>query len=150
MTRGDQQELRAGGALVLCHPTVKNLDRNPRPSRRYLYECGEVRLLAEAAALEIRSYEESWGSTGKHEDYGSFLLYEDAGDGYGYEAGEFSTIDIQWHDTGRNLTIGARSGSYPGMPATRTFLVVLHHGPQATVDREVDYRGDPLGIDFDA
>ncbi|MCB0070324.1 MAG: DUF5110 domain-containing protein [Caldilineaceae bacterium] len=77
---------------------------------------------------------------------GTFLLYEDAGDGYGYEAGEFSTIDIQWHDGTRRLRLGARTGAYPGMPARRTFLAVLHDGPGAITSQEIDYAGAPVDV----
>ena len=56
---------------------------------------------------------------------GHFSLYEDDGHTYGYERGEFSRIPIDWNDASRTLTIGARAGSYPGMPASRAFTVVL-------------------------
>ncbi len=56
---------------------------------------------------------------------GRFSLYEDDGRSYGYERGEFARIPIAWNDATRTLAIGARSGSYPGMPASRTFTVVL-------------------------
>ncbi len=61
------EQLAPGGIVALCHPTVTNLERHPRPSRRYLYEPGEMRALALAAGLEILSYEEGWAETGKHE-----------------------------------------------------------------------------------
>ena len=38
---------------------------------------------------------------------GSFLLYEDEGDGYNYEQGAFSTIDIRWEDAARRLVLDA-------------------------------------------
>jgi len=57
---------------------------------------------------------------------GSFLLYEDEGDSYNYERAAFSTIEIRWDNAARQLTIGARSGRYPGMPEQREFQVVLH------------------------
>lgn len=60
-------ELAPGGVVALCHPTVTNLERRPRPSRRYLYEAGEMRALAEAAGLEVISFEEGWMENGKHE-----------------------------------------------------------------------------------
>jgi alpha-D-xyloside xylohydrolase len=56
---------------------------------------------------------------------GRFSLYEDDGKSYGYERGEFARIPIDWNDATRTLTIGARSGRYPGMPASRTFSIVL-------------------------
>jgi alpha-D-xyloside xylohydrolase len=56
---------------------------------------------------------------------GRFALYEDDGRSYGYERGEFARIPIQWNDATRTLTIGARTGRYPGMPASRAFTVIL-------------------------
>jgi alpha-D-xyloside xylohydrolase len=56
---------------------------------------------------------------------GSFTLYDDEGDGYGYETGAYATIPIAWNDAAQTLTVGARTGSFPGMLALRTFNVVL-------------------------
>jgi alpha-D-xyloside xylohydrolase len=56
---------------------------------------------------------------------GSFTFYEDEGEGYGYEAGAYATIPITWNDAERTLTLGARTGSFPGMRSRRTFNVVL-------------------------
>ncbi len=55
-----------GGLIALCHPTLTNLERHPRPSARYLYAPGEMRELA-AATLQIIEYEEGWMDNGKHE-----------------------------------------------------------------------------------
>ena len=54
-----------------------------------------------------------------------FTLYEDAGDGYGYEKGEYSRIPIHWDDAAEALTIGKREGQFKGMLSERTFRVVL-------------------------
>lgn len=56
---------------------------------------------------------------------GSFTLYEDEGDNYAYEQGVFSIIRLTWEEAIRTLTIGERQGSYPGMPASREFLVTI-------------------------
>jgi alpha-D-xyloside xylohydrolase len=56
---------------------------------------------------------------------GRFSLYEDDGRSYGYERGEFARIPIAYDDSTRTLTIGARTGTYPGAPARRTFSVIL-------------------------
>ncbi|WP_288287564.1 TIM-barrel domain-containing protein, partial [uncultured Prevotella sp.] len=52
---------------------------------------------------------------------GSFTLYEDEGDNYNYEKGQYATITFQWNDKARTLTIGERKGSYPGMLQKRQF-----------------------------
>ena len=62
----------------------------------------------------------------------TFNLYEDAGDGYGYEAGEFATVELAWDEAARSLTIGQRVGQYPGMPPERDVVVLLHGGLDAS------------------
>ena len=69
-----------------------------------------------ADPLEIRVY------GGKD---ASFTLYEDAGDTYDYEKGQFSQIPLTWDDSKKTLTIGARTGTFPGMKMSRTFNVVF-------------------------
>jgi len=54
-----------------------------------------------------------------------FTLYEDDGLTYGYERGEYATIPIKWDETAQTLTLGRRSGSYPGMPEDRSFSVII-------------------------
>jgi|CZKI01.1.fsa_nt_gi alpha-D-xyloside xylohydrolase len=85
----------------------------------------------------------------------SFTLYEDENDTYDYEKGVYSTIRIDWDDAARRLTIGARRGSYPGMPVKRSFQVVVvgpghGAGPGVTdpADRVVAYSGDALAVQF--
>jgi alpha-D-xyloside xylohydrolase len=53
-----------------------------------------------------------------------FTLYEDDGETYGYEKGAYATIPMHWSDSAKTLTIGDRSGSFPGMLQHRTFQVV--------------------------
>jgi alpha-D-xyloside xylohydrolase len=82
-----------------------------------------------------------------------FQLYEDSGDGYAYERGERATINLHWNDKSRELTIGERSGSFPGMRDKRTFNVVLarsYHGvglePAEEYDRSVAYTGRRISV----
>ncbi len=55
---------------------------------------------------------------------GSFTLYEDENDTYDYEKGVYATIPIRWDRTRQTLTIGPRTGAFPGMLKQRTFHVV--------------------------
>ena len=64
---------------------------------------------------------------------GSFVLYEDEGDGYNYEKGAYSTITFSWNDKARQLTIGARKGDFPGLLKSRQFTIVLPDGRQQKV-----------------
>ena len=85
---------------------------------------------------------------------GSFILYEDEGDGYGYEKGACSTIRFDWNDADGILTIGPRQGTFPGMVTGRTFRVVVVRSGVATgldntsCDREVRYTGEKLTVDL--
>ena len=56
---------------------------------------------------------------------GEYTYYEDAGDGWGYERGEYALTAMRWDDAARKLTIGQRQGGYPGMKETRPFKVVV-------------------------
>ncbi len=59
---------------------------------------------------------------------GAFVLYEDEGDGHAWEAGAFSMIELRWGDAARQIVIGERAGSFPGMPIERKLELVLHEG----------------------
>jgi alpha-D-xyloside xylohydrolase len=60
---------------------------------------------------------------------GHFDLYEDEGDGYGYEKGRRVVTQISWSEKRRELTFGEPKGSFTGMPGQRHFQVVLSSGP---------------------
>ena len=65
---------------------------------------------------------------------GQFVLYEDEGDGYNYEKGAYSTINIKWNERTRTLTIGERQGNFKGMIQQRCFTIVTPDGNQKTVE----------------
>jgi alpha-D-xyloside xylohydrolase len=67
---------------------------------------------------------------------GQFSLYEDDGLTYGYERGQLSRIPIAWNDATRTLTIGARTGTFPGMLSSRTFNVIV-----VSTDAPAGYQG---------
>lgn len=91
------------------------------------------------ASLELRIY------AGQD---GSFRLYEDEGDNYGYEKGAFATIRLGWEEATRTLTLEERQGSYPGMPASREFrLTLIERGGQEFSARPtVKYEGKQVKI----
>ena len=72
-----------------------------------------------------------------------FSLYEDEGDNYNYEKGEYSIIKFIWNDKTKKLTISKRSGSFKGMMNNRTFVVQKVGTDQKT---EVKYNGDEITI----
>lgn len=91
--------------------------------------------------LEIRIY------AGKDAD---FQFYEDRGDGYAYERGARARIHLHC-DYHRNvLSLGDRSGSFPGMQMKHTFQIVLVKPGKgvgldsaAELNRTVNYQGAP-------
>ena len=72
---------------------------------------------------------------------GAFTLYEDAGDNYDYERGEFALVDFSWDDTRSELTIGARQGNYSSLVSRREYrLVFISNGGRKT--KTVQYAGE--------
>ncbi len=113
------------GAVVPYGPSVQNASERPDP-------------------LEIRVYPGADGA---------FTLYDDAGDGYAYEQGQYATIPLRWNEKARTLTIGPRQGRYPAMAARRTFRVVLvapGHGVgianEPKPDRVIAYDGTARAV----
>lgn len=75
---------------------------------------------------------------------GAFTLYEDEGDGYGYERGRSARIRFEWNDARRELTLGARQGRFPGMLLKRTLRCVLI----GVGTRLVKYAGNEKRVTF--
>lgn len=85
-----------------------------------------------ANPIELRVYR---GADGK------FTLYEDQGDTYNYEKGEYATIPISWDDARHTLKIGKRTGDFPGMLKKRTFNIIWvskNHGAGVSVTEKPD------------
>jgi alpha-D-xyloside xylohydrolase len=83
---------------------------------------------------------------------GHFTLYEDEGDSYNYEQGLFASIPIDWNEHTRQLTIGSRQGSYPGIPASRVFqpIIVTEGTTQRNVAQKSSlvYSGQKIVVDL--
>jgi len=139
------QRLPEGGRVAAAAP----LDRLPLfvragslvPLGPHLQHTGEK----PADPVELRVYP---GADGR------FDLYEDGGDGHGYERGQRAIISIRWDDVRRRLAIGRREGAFPGMLERRTLRVVVVRpgrgagiGETDAADRTVIYSGDELAID---
>ncbi|MGB8457892.1 MAG: glycoside hydrolase family 31 protein [Candidatus Acidiferrum sp.] len=84
---------------------------------------------------------------------GTFTLYEDENDTYDYEKGLYATIPFAWDDSTQSLTIGDRTGSFPGMLEKRTFRIVFvteNHGAGGglaeTADKTVEYAGKTISV----
>ncbi len=88
---------------------------------------------------------------------GSFTLYEDEGDNYNYENGQYTEIPFRWDDEAQTLTIGDRQGSFDGMLAARTFRIVKVSTRRGTGDLHtsryeavVTYDGTEIQITLDS
>ena len=85
-----------------------------------------------------------------------FDWYEDAGDSYKYEEGEYSVIPLTYIENDQTLTIGNRYGDYPGMLANRTFKIVWvekSYGTGAELplscDAEIIYSGSEVKVQLE-
>jgi alpha-D-xyloside xylohydrolase len=84
---------------------------------------------------------------------GDFALYEDENDSYNYEKGFFAIIPLHWDEAKQSLTIGDRSGKFPGMLESRTFRIVFvtaNHGAgiasSDSADKTVSYSGKSVTV----
>ena len=83
---------------------------------------------------------------------GSFTLYEDEGDNYNSEPGNFSELQFVWNEADRTLNIAPRKGSYKGMLQHRRFHIVLVGADSGIGDqpmqasKSVEYDGKAVKI----
>lgn len=63
----------------------------------------------------------------------TFTLYDDEGDNYNCEKGEYATVRLTWEESSHTLTIGKRKGQYKGMAATQTFNIITPTGKASIV-----------------
>jgi len=82
---------------------------------------------------------------------GEFLIYEDDGETYAYERGEYAVIPVKWLDGEGRLIIGDKAGSYE-LPELRLKVVWVREGvgvglEEAKPDAEVVYRGRSIAVE---
>jgi alpha-D-xyloside xylohydrolase len=125
---------RSGGGQTI--EAAAPIDRIPVYARAgAIVPFGPVKPYADAASdepTEIRVYPGADGS---------FTLYDDAGEGFGYERGEYSAIRLTWNDRKHALSIAARDGTYASNARLR---VVCGSAPQLT--RDINYTGHALQV----
>ncbi len=116
------------GSIVPCGPDVEYAEQKPWD------------------ALEIRIYPGADGT---------FTLYEDEGENHNYENGAFSEIIFSWNDAARELTIGRRTGEFPGVLQKRAFNIVVVRPTVGTgiplsrkADQVVTYKGKAVSVRF--
>nr|WP_068890096.1 glycoside hydrolase family 31 protein [Pedobacter panaciterrae] len=83
----------------------------------------------------------------------SFSLYEDEGTNYNYEKGAFATIDFNYDEKTRTLTVGDRKGSFKGMLVDRTIKIVVITPKSAKaldfnqkVNQTINYNGKAITV----
>ena len=83
---------------------------------------------------------------------GQFTLYEDENTNYGYEAGRYAQIPVNYDEASKTLTIGDRKGQFPGMLQERTFVIVpvsaakaQPYDPEAA-GQEIKYSGKKIDV----
>ena len=113
-------QTREGGQTITADAP---LDRIPVfvPSGSILPLCkGEIEWAAQCADAEweVRIYPGADAT---------FTLYQDAGDGYAYEQGEWSVVPMTWDEAKQTFTLGARRGKFTPK-GTLTMRVSLPDG----------------------
>lgn len=84
---------------------------------------------------------------------GTFTMYEDENDTYNYEKGAYATFSFKWNDAKRQMTIGKRSGTFPGMKADRVLNLVIVSPDKGTgvavvrnPEKSVNYKGEEMVV----
>jgi alpha-D-xyloside xylohydrolase len=96
-----------------------------------------------ADTLEIRIYK---GANAK------FELYEDEGDNYNYEKGNYTIIPFEWNELRQTLIIGNKIGNFEGCLKDRIFNIVLVNESEglsttiSTLKKKVKYKGKEIKI----
>lgn len=81
-----------------------------------------------------------------------FVLYDDQGDGFGYQTGQSSKITLSYTEKNRSFEIGAVEGSFENMTIERKLKVVLvdvqnGNGAKPTATGTIiDYKGKKLKV----
>lgn len=83
----------------------------------------------------------------------TFTIYEDEGDNYNYEKGQYAETVINWDDDSRVLTFEQRKNKFDGMVEERIYKIVLvseekGFGVDETEDYDqvVNYKGEKLVV----
>jgi alpha-D-xyloside xylohydrolase len=119
-----------GGQVISADAQLEKIPLHVRAGS--ILPLGPVKPYADAPSdepMEIRVYPGADGS---------FELYDDEGEGFGYEQGRYTTVRFAWHDKRRVLEIGSRQGGFPGMPQKQKLRLACADGAKF---REILYTG---------
>ncbi len=70
-----------------------------------------------------------------------FTFYDDAGDSYDFEKGEYVRIKMHWNDDKNELTISDAEGSYPEAPKQRNFTI-----RKGDKSKSISYKGKQIRV----
>ena len=76
----------------------------------------------------------------------SFTLYEDEATNYNYEKGSFATINFNYNQKKKVLTIGERKGSFKGMLDKRTMKIIWVSKSGVKESKAISYDGKAINI----
>jgi len=77
---------------------------------------------------------------------GEFTLYDDEGDNYNYESGNYTTIKLQWDDEKRIFTIGSRKGCCEKMVQSRIFDINIVENGSVKIINSINYNGEEVDV----
>lgn len=84
-----------------------------------------------------------------------FTIYEDEGDNYNYEKGEYCKTIIKWDDDSSTLTFDQRKGHFDGMVEERTYKIILvsevnGFGVEEAEEynQMINYKGEKIELQF--
>ena len=115
---------------------------------------GKIPLLVRAGSIVPMGPVEQYTGEKKHAPLelriypgadGHFTLYSDDGTTYKYEHDQRATVPLAWNDAANTLTIGARQGSFEGMPKQEQLHVRVLRGGQWS-EKDVTYNGRSLNV----
>ena len=72
---------------------------------------------------------------------GSFTYYEDSGDGYDYEKGQYNLIEMSWNDEAREFAIGSGTSNFYGGIVGRDLEVIV-----GDIGKTFRYEGKEMNI----
>jgi alpha-D-xyloside xylohydrolase len=85
----------------------------------------------------------------------SFSLYEDEAINYNYEKGQFATVQFNYNEANKALSIEDRNGSFAGMTQQRTYKIVWISKSkpgalafESKADATVEYSGKKVVVKF--
>ena len=81
-------------------------------------------------------------------DDARMTLYEDEGDSYRYENGEYTEIVFSWDDREKSLSISDRKGSYDGMIENRKINIKVINSQGENIEAVLEYQGQAQSVCF--